>query len=177
MSDVASYPRWYCAWTHPNQERRAWIDLKVKGFDAYLPLHLNRPGGHPERERVVPLFSRYLFLRFDTARDQWRRVYRALGVAGLIGSSPERPTPAPEGVIEALLARTSSVGVVDDPGPWRGAVGIKAGERARMIDGPFAGLSGVCQASARGRVEMLMAVWGGTPVTCDATQLEPIDVP
>lgn len=168
-------PRWYCAWTHPTQEQRAAADLGRLGFRAYLPLHLDRPPGHPERARVIPLFSRYLFLSFDVARDQWRRIYRAQGVAGLIGSSPERPTPTPLGVIERLIERTSDAGIVDDPGPWRGAAGIVPGQHARAVDGPFAALTGVCQASARGRVEMLMMIFGRpTSVTFRPAQLETI---
>jgi hypothetical protein len=48
--------------------------------------------------------------------DQWRRIYRARGVAELIGVANDRPTPLGIGVVEELIARTSPRRIVDDPG-------------------------------------------------------------
>lgn len=109
--------RWHCAWTHPAQEYRAELDLTGKGFRVFLPLHLDRRfERHAGHANVVPLFPGYLFVQFSTAQDQWRRIYRARGIAGLIGEATERPTPVPEGVVEDLLERTSPRRIVDDPG-------------------------------------------------------------
>jgi hypothetical protein len=85
-----------------------------------LPLHLQHgcPHGvdrHPQ-QHIVPLFARYLFCLFDPSREQWRRIYRARGIAGLIGATTDRPTPLGIGVVEALIARTSPRRIVDDPG-------------------------------------------------------------
>jgi hypothetical protein len=46
------------------------------------------------------IISRYLFVRFDPMRDQWRRSYRMRGIAGLIAASNARPLPLPECVVE-----------------------------------------------------------------------------
>src|SRR6185503_2851367 len=62
-------PRWHCAAARSQQEHRALSELLTQGFEAYLPLHLDRPRGRPER--IVPLFVGYLFVRFDAFADPW----------------------------------------------------------------------------------------------------------
>jgi transcription antitermination factor NusG len=110
-------PRWFAAWTHPGGEFRAELHLAEQGFTVFLPLHLDlrfrREVGHGH---IGPMFPSYVFVFLDTARDQWRRIYRSRGIAGLIGATTDRPTPLGEGIIEELIARTSPRRIVDDPG-------------------------------------------------------------
>jgi hypothetical protein len=58
--------RWFCAWTHPRDERRAHLALSQQGFDAYLPLRMD-----PRTKSIGSLFPGYLFIRFDADRDAW----------------------------------------------------------------------------------------------------------
>jgi transcriptional antiterminator RfaH len=87
-----------------------------KGFSAYLPLHLERWTSRPSEASVVPLFRGYVFVQFDPFRDQWRRIYRARGIAGLIGVTTDRPAPLGNGIIDELISRASPRRIVDDPG-------------------------------------------------------------
>ncbi len=61
-------------------------------------------------------FRGYVFVRFDPTSDQWRRIHRSRGIAGLIGVTTDRPTALGIGIVEELIARTSPRRIVDDPG-------------------------------------------------------------
>ncbi len=115
-SPTHSEPRWHVAWTHPVGEFRAELDLRGKGFTAYLPLHLERWTSRPSEASVVPLFRGHMFVRFDPFREQWRRIYRSRDIAGLIGEATERPTLLGIGIVEELIARPSPRRIADDPG-------------------------------------------------------------
>jgi transcriptional antiterminator RfaH len=137
-------PRWYCAWTHPHDEHRALHSIAGAGFEAYLPLHLDRDAYR--RTRIGPLFPRYVFVRLDAERDPWGRILHCRGVGGLIRHEPDRPTPLPDAAILELLARTSARGVVDDPGDnapqdapyrrksvWQDMTALDAAARTRLL--------------------------------------------
>jgi transcription antitermination factor NusG len=102
--------RWHCVWTYPLEEHRALAELTNQRFQAYLPLHLERPGA------IVPLFPRYAFVRFNARRDPWGSILHTRGVASLVCSVVGHPTSIPHGVVEDLIARTSPRRIVDDPG-------------------------------------------------------------
>ncbi len=118
--------RWHCAWTHPHDEHRALHAITATGFEAYLPLHLERDTWR--HTKIVPLFARYCFVAFDPDRDPWGAIASCRGVGGLIRHAPDRPTPLPDLAIAELLARTSARGVVDDignAGPQEPPHGVK----------------------------------------------------
>lgn len=119
------------------------------GFRVFLPLHLERWPTRPSVATIGPLFRSYLFVQFDPAADQWLRIYRAKGIAGIIGQTTDRPTPIGEGIIEELLGRTSTRRIVDDPGCDPPLVAI---ERAHWQD--------MSNLSAKARGELLMRLFG-----------------
>jgi transcriptional antiterminator RfaH len=158
--------RWYCAWTHPQEEHRAALELGKQGFGIYLPLHLDR-----QTRRVEVMFRRYLFVRFDAAADPWGAIRSTPGVVGLICHTIGHPTPLPPGIVEGLVSHTSDRGVVDDPGDARAA--IAPGSQARLLDGPLADLSGICQWSDDKRVRLLLSLLGReVVVTVSRTAVE-----
>lgn len=157
--------RWHCVWTHPQREHAALYDIGRKGIETVLLLHAERSG------RIVPLFSRYLFVRFDPNADQWRRIYRSNGVGGLICHAPERPTPLPPGVVEHLLARTSQRGVVDDPG-CAPRQDIPLGASVSLVGGAFDGLAGVVALSGPERCRVLLSLFAATvPISVPTASL------
>jgi len=135
--------RWHCAWTHQQRERIAASAIQAQGFEAYLPLYLQLRQW--SRHEIVPLFPRYLMVRFDPDRDDWGRIRAARGVAGIIRHAADKPTPLPDHAILELLARTSTRGIVDDPGEspweppegrkplWQGLAALDAGGRSRLL--------------------------------------------
>jgi transcriptional antiterminator RfaH len=79
------------------------------------------------------------------------------------------PAAVPEAVIEDLRARETG-GLIDLPRPPK----FRAGDRLRVIDGPFAGHVGLYQGmKPRERVEVLLAILGGAQrVTLAADSVE-----
>jgi transcription antitermination factor NusG len=151
--------RWYCAWTHPNREHQAARELRLMGFEVYLPLHLTRRAAG---QTLVPLFPRYLFLVL-VPDSPWGEILRRAGrtttgaVAGLIRHAPDRPTPLPDGVIEDLISRTSERGVVDEPGEEKP---IAPGTAVSVTGGPLDGMAGIVRLSSSARCRVLMTILG-----------------
>jgi transcriptional antiterminator RfaH len=152
-------PRWHCVWTHPQREYQALQGLVEQHWDCYLPLCVKR--GNKRPDRIVPLFSRYLFVQMDPARDPWGSIQHTAGVGGLIRHAPDRPTPIPAGVVEHLLARTSSRSVVDDPGDTPRA-DIPLGSPVELLQGPMAGLRGIVTLSGPARCRVLLSLFAAT---------------
>jgi transcriptional antiterminator RfaH len=151
-------PRWHCVWTHPQREYQALQGLVEQHWDCYLPLCIER--GNKRPDRIAALFPRYLFVRMDPVRDPWGCIQHTAGVGGLIRHAPDRPTPIPHGVVEHLLARTSSRSVVDDPGdaPPRH---IPLGASVSLVGGAFDGLAGVVALSGPDRCRVLLSLFAG----------------
>jgi transcriptional antiterminator RfaH len=145
--------RWFCAWTKHASEFRAERALMAHGFDVCLPLCLEH--GRGATNYVLPLFPRYLFVRFDLAADPWKRVYRTQGVDGIIGQRANAPVPVPDGIIEGLISRMSSRRIVDDPHEQT----IRAGDQVRVVAGQWNGFEGICKLSRHKRVVLLLSLF------------------
>ena len=136
--------RWYCVFTEHRREQIASNAIRDACFETYLPIiRQQRALG---RSEIVPCFPRYVMVRFDASRDDWGKITVSRGVAGIIRHAPGRPTPLPDYAIDELLARTSSRGIVDDPGErpydgpgagyrpvWQDMTGLDAGARLRLL--------------------------------------------
>lgn len=165
-----SHTRWHCAWTHPQQERRALRELGNQAIAAYLPLHLDR-----RTRQLSALFPRYLFVRFDADRDPWGAIRSTRGVAGLIYHGLGQPAALPAGIIEDLIGRTSGRGVVDDPGDPDLTSAIAAGASVTLRGGPLAGLHGICQHGSGQRVRLLLEILGrSVEVKAARSGVEPV---
>ena len=140
---LAAGVRWHCAWTCQQRENIAAVAIQNAGFNAYLPFHYQP--GFLSRYRIVPLFPRYVFCAFHPDRDPWGVIASLRGVCGLIRHAADKPTPLPDHAILELLARTSTRGIVDDPGEspweppqgrkplWQGLAALDAGGRSRLL--------------------------------------------
>lgn len=149
--------RWYAVHALPRAEERAARELAAQGFATFLP-RIVRTVRHARRleTRTVPLFPRYLFVRLDPARERWRAVNGTIGVARLLACG-EWPQPVPPGIVEALRASCDRAGVLAPQAGWR------AGQKVRLVAGPFAERIGeLCRVDGPGRVRVLLALMGGT---------------
>src|SRR5215469_15530779 len=99
---------WACVYTHPQAEAWAQTNLQRAGYETLLPLMRVR-----RRDRVVrslwhiverPLFSRYLFVRFDHTEASWSPIRAAPGVRDILRDR-DKVLYAPEAVVSALQAR------------------------------------------------------------------------
>jgi transcriptional antiterminator RfaH len=161
--------RWFLVHTQPQSERRAELHLGAQGFKTYFP-QIQKTIRHARRLRNVraPLFPRYLFLILDLGRDRWLSVRSTVGVSSLF-ICQDRPVPVPNGVVEALIART------DEAGLALFDTGLRTGQAVRILSGPFADFVGRLERlDAAGRVRVLLTMMGTEiPVTLHRSALLP----
>jgi transcription antitermination factor NusG len=153
VSSSAQERRWYCVNTQPCMESRAEINLKSQGFEV-APLRRPKTIKHARRFQTVrvPLFPGYVFVSLDLKAHRWRAINGTLGVRNLIMAG-ERPSPAPRGVVEALM---------DLYGPGgRPFKEYAPGQRVRLLAGPFAEMLGsIDRLDDAGRVRVLLELLG-----------------
>ena len=161
--------RWFLVHTQPNGERKAELHLGAQGFRAYLP-QIQKTIRHARQLRTVraPLFPRYLFLILDIGRDRWLSVRSTVGVSSLF-TCEDRPVPVPQGVVEALIART------DEANLTLFDAGLTTGQTVRILSGPFADFVGTLERlDSAGRVRVLLTMMGTeVPVALHRSALLP----
>jgi transcription termination/antitermination protein NusG len=126
---------WYAAYTRANHERRVAQELAERDVEHFLPQYQSRRKWKDrEVELSLPLFPGYVFVRM--ALERKLRVLQVPGVACLV-SFAGKPAVVPTeefARIQELLNRK----VLATPHPY-----LNVGRRARVLDGPFAGLEGI----------------------------------
>ena len=161
--------RWYVVHSAPNSECKAAFHLKAQGFTAFLP-QIEKTIRHARQLRAIraALFPRYLFVRLNLDRDRWLSVRSTIGVSRLFTHSDGRPAPVPYGVVETLLEQT-------DGGLVRLDTGLKAGQRVRLLTGPFSDLVGtIARFDDAGRLRVLLELMGTeVPVSVHRSAVAP----
>lgn len=174
---------WFVVWTAARAERQAQRDLEAAGFATYLPLvglAITRRGKVVEIERNP--VSRYLFVGLRMPGPDIEGVENALGMlfGWSIPTMPPRgslirvnhvPLRVPSGALQAYADECAHGGA---QGLGGGHLGLRAGDRARIVAGAFSGLTMTvdqlaCDARVRGLVEMF---GGRVSVEATADQLE-----
>jgi transcriptional antiterminator RfaH len=97
--------RWYLIHTKPSHEALAQTHLERQGFRVYFPRVLQSlPTRQGWRERVVPLFPRYVFLQVRMSEQALAPVRSTVGVAGVVRFGSEYAVVSNR-VVEDLQAR------------------------------------------------------------------------
>jgi transcriptional antiterminator RfaH len=155
--------RWYLVHTKPSAEAVAQLNLERQGYETYLPRLLQRVLWRQQRrERVVPLFPRYLFLRLDSGRQTLSPVRSTAGVATVVRFGAEFAI-VPDPVVGDLRSRA-------DPATGlhrlSDAIKLVRGSAVQIVASAFDGLEGIFERTAGGdRVVVLLALLGRmTPV-------------
>jgi len=149
---------WYVALTHPNGEGKAAMQLERQGFETYLPRY-RKTTRHARSTRVhpAPLFPRYIFVRFDAAKQRWRAVNSTSGVTYLVGHG-DRPSPVLAGVVEGLKRQEGSDGFFELKSA---AQRFKTGDAVRVVRGVFEACQGFFEARTdHDRVAILLDLMG-----------------
>lgn len=153
---IGGSTRWYAVNTKPYGELLAREHLNRQGFRCFLPLTL-RTIRHARRLRTQrsPLFPGYLFVALDPERDCWRPINNTSGVRAIVMGSCA-PQAVPRGVVEALECLSAGDGLV------RLDAMLDAGDRIRMLAGPFAGAIGRLERlDGKARARCLLEIMGG----------------
>lgn len=163
--------RWYVAQTQPRKELLAAQHLGAQGFTTFCPFRSRPPARHGRQARTnEPLFPCYLFVSLDLQKSQWRSVNGTIGVVRIVALGTGRvamPTPVPEGMVELFQSRSNAAG------EFQFNEDLQAGDRVRIIGGPFDNLCGTLQgaSSAERAIIMLDFMARQTRVAVQSSQL------
>lgn len=150
--------RHYVVNTESCAEAVAESNIKILGVDVCpLAISVTKYSWRGKTSRMEWLFPSYLIISFDIGDSHWRDIGHARGVKRILGGDPERPTPIPLGVIDELMVKFSTGAFNPPPAPGP----IQAGEMGRVISGSFADRVGRCEFSSKGRVQLLLSLFGG----------------
>ena len=136
LGSYSTGPRWFAVRTRSRQEKSAAAMLATLGVPHFLPLRSEVHQWSDRKQSVtVPLFSGYLFVRINLAKDSRLRILNTSGVAGFVGNQ-SGPLPIPDQQIEeirTILETRVECAVI----PL-----VNEGDRVRVLRGPLAGVEG-----------------------------------
>lgn len=124
---------WFVAQLRPQGLKRATDHLHRQKFETFAPRFVSKiKRAGVVRQVQSPLFPGYIFVSFDHASEGWAAINSTRGVSRLLIDRPLAPTPIPRAIIAAIMARCDVDGLVLPPEE------LKAGDRVRVLAGPFA---------------------------------------
>lgn len=159
-------PYWAVAQTENQREGVAARFLNQDNYATYLPKIVVKGGA---RERVVPLFPSYLFVRID---ERWWTIRWTIGVLRLL-MADNQPARIGDSIITAIQKREGENGLVKLPKP----PGVQKGESVRVLRGSFADRIGVYDGmSGPDRARILLDLLGrSVPVSLAFTDIRPLE--
>jgi transcriptional antiterminator RfaH len=142
--------------TLPRKERMAAANLDNQDFRSFLPLQLlTLRHARKIRTELVPVFARYIFVIINADRQRWRSINGTLGIARLI-TDGEKPLAVAPGIVETLIQSSNEKGALVFQ------TDLVAGDKVRLLAGPFAETFGVLQRlDGAGRVQLMLDLIGG----------------
>ena len=133
---------WYTIHTKPRQETLAAENLRRQEFEIYLPkIKQVRRYRHQWRDKIEPLFPRYLFIRLDLGRDNISPIRSTRGVAKLVSFSG-LPATVPDLLIDTLIQSADPDTELHHPE----ATLFKTGNTVTIVGGPLEGLEAIFEA-------------------------------
>jgi len=177
LVDPSSEPLWYvihCYSGYENkvrqnlEQRIETMGMKDLIFDVVIPTQEEievKDGKRKTVERHV--FPGYVLVNLILTEESWYVVRNTPGVTGFVGMGTQ-PTPLRQEEVRSILKRMEA----DAP---HVKVTFKAGERVRIIDGPFNDFRGTVAEidMERTKVRVMVNFFGReTPVELDFLQVE-----
>jgi len=126
---------WLAYYTAPRHEKAVARSLEYRRVDCFLPL-VRQPRRWKNGQKVKvdePLFPGYIFARI--APKNYFHVLNVPGVLSVVGPA-RQPSPVDDGEIESLRAGLAERN--SRPHPF-----LTIGQKARIIEGAFAGKTGI----------------------------------
>jgi transcription termination/antitermination protein NusG len=137
MKDIRLTPQWYVLHTRSRHEAVAWEGLQKKSLETFLPRVKVRSTRRDRKALIhIPLFPGYLFIRTDLQPRTHLEIVKTAGVVRLIGTS-QGPVPVPDETIRSLMIMVAA------EGPITTGSALRPGDRVMVVQGPFAGVTGV----------------------------------
>lgn len=154
---------WSVAQTESQREGVAANFLKQGEFETYLPKIVTKNGS---RERVVPLFPTYIFVRVI---DRWWSIRWSIGVLRVL-MADEHPAIVDDKIVRAIQKREGENGLVKLPKPPR----LIRGQPIHITSGSFVGRVGVYDGMiGTDRVRVLLNLLGrSVPVSLRTADIQ-----
>ena len=126
---------WYALYTASNHEKSVQQNLLLKGVETFLPLYsvTRRWKNRTTVKLQLPLFTGYVFAKI--ALSECTKVLTTPRIYSIVGN-PGGPLPLPDSEIETLRSGLNTKNAT----PWQY---VTIGTRARIKNGPLAGLEGI----------------------------------
>jgi len=148
---------WFAVYTHPHAENKAANHLSYQGFEVYFPRYMkSRSHARKVDWFPAPLFSRYLFVRVDTAINHWSSINSTIGVSFLVCQG-KTPVEVPKQIVKEFKSREDGFGLVS----LIKFNTLKSGDQIRMTSGSFVDHIGILQQfDDKQRVTLLLSLMG-----------------
>lgn len=129
---------WYAVHTKSRFEYKANTGLSQKSLKTFLPeMEVWSKRKDRKKKISVPLFPGYLFVEASLDNETKLAILKTYGVVRILGKKENaEPLPVPEEkiiAIQRIMEKKVEMFSMQYP---------KAGEPARILDGPFAGIEG-----------------------------------
>ena len=153
---------------HNLEQRIETMGMKDRIFDVVIPTQEEIEVKDGKRRTVERhIFPGYVLVNLALSEESWYVVRNTPGVTGFVGMG-NNPTPLrPEEVAQIVKRMEAEAPTVK--------VSFKAGERVRIVDGPFNDFRGMVAEidMARTKVRVMVSFFGReTPVELDFLQVE-----
>jgi transcription antitermination factor NusG len=129
--------QWFAVWTRARQEKVVATIFEAIGVPHFLPLKSElRQWSDRKHLITVPLFSGYIFVSLNLAKDSTLPVLKTPGVVAFV-KSQTGPLAIPDRQIEdirTVLAAGARYSVQPH---------LKEGDRVRVVKGALAGIEGI----------------------------------
>ena len=129
---------WYAVHTKSRHEYKAHTGLSQKNLISFLP-EMEVWSKRKDRKKKIslPLFPGYLFVEASLDNETKLAILKTPGVVRILGKKENaEPIPVPNEKITAIQR------IMDKKVEMFSMQYPKAGEPARILDGPFAGIEG-----------------------------------
>jgi len=130
--------QWYVFYTKSRQEKKVQDLLRKSGYEVFLPMQkVMRQWSDRKKKVEVPLFNSYIFVK-DFAH-KIGDVLKTPGVAWNIRHN-DKPAILREEEFQLIQRFISTGYFLESTGEVES---FKVGDRAKIIDGPLAGVTGI----------------------------------
>ena len=123
---------WFILQFKPNAHHKAVRNLTQQGFETFLPL-IGTTSRKASRfvNSTRPLFSGYIFIKFNKTDKEWHKINNTYGVSRLITFNSTLKS-IPTTLVDNLMLRC------DLSGELLPVKNLKKGNKVKILKGPFA---------------------------------------
>jgi transcriptional antiterminator NusG len=171
---------WYVLHTYSGHENRVKTTLEQRVRAMQMEDKLNQVlvptqevaeiKGGKRKVSLKTSFPGYVLVQMDLDDDLWYVVKSTPGVMGFVGTGKD-PIPLSDEEVEDILTS-----VEREPGEeMKQLIDISIGDKAKVIEGPFTGFSGVVDEinEEKSKLKLMISIFGrSTPVELEFFQVE-----